>query len=148
MIRKIVHPCWRKDLKPNLKLNEESKHRPKRTEEGGKKGSRRGRKESKERMFVQKKEGCFSRGVEGRKGGRGQTTYTRAREKSDAVENNPTRSINTIRHSVLACTSRSSDAYLARVTSSLEVILPQLITLENPREAAITAVQLLHSSRF
>lgn len=44
-------------------------------------------------------------GGEGRVGGGGQTTYMRAREKSDAVENNPTRSINTIRHSVFACTS-------------------------------------------
>lgn len=48
----------------------------------------------------------------------GQTRYMRAREKSDAVENNPTASINTIRHSVLGCASRSSDAYLTRVTSS------------------------------
>lgn len=62
--------------------------------------------------------GCFSRGAEGEGGGRGQTRYMRAREKSDAVENNPTASINTIRHSVLGCASRSSDAYLTRVTSS------------------------------
>lgn len=65
--------------------------------------------------------GCFSRGAEGGGGGgeeEGQTRYMRAREKSDAVENNPTASINTIRHSVLGCASRSSDAYLTRVTSS------------------------------
>lgn len=41
----------------------------------------------------------------------------RIREKSDAVQNNPTRSINTMRHSVLCGASRSSDVYLTRVRS-------------------------------
>lgn len=70
-----------------------------------------------ERMLLE--EGVFH-GVrrEGKGGREGQTRYMRAREKSDAVENNPTASINTIRHSVLGCASRSSDAYLTRVTSS------------------------------
>jgi len=36
----------------------------------------------------------------------------RIREKSDGVQNNPSRSINTIRHSVVCGTSRCPDAYL------------------------------------
>lgn len=108
-----------------------------------KKGSqKRKKREQKKECSYREERGLFfvGGGGEGRVGGGGQTTYMRAREKSDAVENNPTRSINTIRHSVFACTSWSSDAYLTRVTVfSRGDSSATDNALKNPREAAITA---------